>query len=653
MKGRQGLPVALVLATAAVVELALQCWRAFFPMAYHLVGSLGFALTPVVVLAVFAAPLLAWPAWRVAGAGRAAAVPGALAGALVVARLALQAGPTLATAAVAAVVALVAVTVALPAVTAHRFGPDALAAGTLVGLGLDVALRAWRVTDDVVWTQGWAGWLDPSLLIPAGLLLATVSALRGSPTRAAPLASWFVLLMPQLLLWSSLAFVGSSAGMAFSVVTGVTLLGVAAAMAALAWPRARVAWPWSAAVVLLVSFLMPRLDGWSVAAMAVVGTIATPLLVRELAVRARQRPFSAARQAGTAALGSVGMVGLLVLYPLHYEMPLPIDNGWLPALAVVLACLPLVRRGPTTPVSREFATASVLHGPALVTVTAGAVVLAGMTHLGVVGGSPAPGPDPALTHGSATDGELRVATYNLGQGQDATSGRLVLREMAAAIVALDADVVALQEVARGWPLTAMTDMDAWLRAQTDLTVVFTPAADRQFGNALGARVALREVAVLDLGQGGGAQRRSALRATLPQGWRVYGTHLQARNSASAEQTRLDQMGQIVEDWARAPRTIVAGDLNPRNERPAGAVSGPKRISNLEVFTDAGLVTTQSTRVCTEPTSNDNCSDYVFTSPDVQATVPNDVGEVDLSDHRPVLARLARRTAPRHPRRRRV
>ena len=157
---------------------------------------------------------------------------------------------------------------------------------------------------------------------------------------------------------------------------------------------------------------------------------------------------------------------------------------------------------------------------------------------------------------------------------------------------LDADVVALQEVARGWPLTSMTDMDAWLRAQTDLTIAYAPAADRQFGNALVARVPLSDVTTIDLGQGGGAQRRSALRAVLDDDMVVYGTHLQARNTPQAESTRLDQMRAIVDDWGDRPATVVAGDLNPRNEYVDASETPPKRISNLEVFIDAGLVTTQ-------------------------------------------------------------
>ncbi len=45
-----------------------------------------------------------------------------------------------------------------------------------------------------------------------------------------------------------------------------------------------------------------------------------------------------------------------------------------------------------------------------------------------------------------------------------------------------------------------------------------------------------------------------------------------------------------------------------------------------------------TELCTEPTSNDNCSDYIFVSPNLAASTATGVIDVDVSDHRPVLAR---------------
>jgi len=631
-----GLPVALVLAFAAVLELLLQSLRALFPLGYHLVGSLGFVLTPLVLVPVFAAPLLYPVVQRLAGTR----VTVLLVGGLVLARLVLQASPTLGLALIAAVVGLLAMTAVLAVAAGARFGPDVVAAGTLVGLGLDVALRAWRVTDDVVWSGGWQAWLDPSLLVPLVLLGVTLRSLkRGRPAVAASW-TWAVLLMPQLLLWTSLAFVSSSGAVPFAVATLALLLSVATAMAVLAARRARLPWPVSAAGVLVPAVAMPWTSGWAVLALAVLGTVATPLLLREAVARAQGRAWSPWRHGATAAGGFVVMFVLLLLYPLHYEIPLPVDNAWLPGVAVLLACLPLLRRPSDEVAAREFAVPSPVHRPAVAFVMVGSLVLAAMVHSGMVGGSPAPGPDPALTAEPADGSLTRVATFNIGQGQDAATGALAFREVTEAMLDLDADVVAVQEVPRGWPLSSMTDFDAWLHAHTDLTVAYTPAADPQFGNALVSRVPLADVSALDLGQGGGAQRRSAISATLPDGLLVYGMHLQARNSAAAEQTRLDQMQQVVDDWAGRPRTVLAGDLNPRNEYADETETPPKVVTNLQVWLEAGLVTTQPTTSCTEPTSNDNCSDYVFTSSDLEPLAPTRVRDVQVSDHRPVVATFA-------------
>lgn len=633
------LPVGLVLAFAAATELLLQALRAFFPLGYHLVGSLGFVLTPVVLLGVFLAPLLYPPLQRLLGANT---VP-ALAASLVVSRLLLQIAPTLGVAILAVAVGLLTMTAVFPQVSALALGPDVIAAGTLTALGLDVALRAWRVTDDVVWSTGLEAWLDPSLWAPALLLIATLPALRATGLTqghhpSAPVWSWFVLLMPVLLLWGSLAFIGSSGQMGLPTAVLVTLGSVAAAMVVLALPLARLPWPALAIGQLAVALTMPWVVGWPLAALAAAGVVLTPLLLREAAFHAGARQRGAMGHAVASAAAALTMFVLLLLYPLHYEIPLPMDNAWLPGVAVVLACLPLLGgRGEQAMLPREYALPSRLHVPGIAAAATAAVVLAGMVNVGTVAGSLAPGPDRTFDSQLAQPGVLRVATYNTGQGQDAATGGLAFHEVAAAIISLDADVVALQEVARGWPLTSMSDFAAWLRVHTGLEVYYVPAADRQFGNALVSRIPLEDVVEIPLGQGGGSQARSAVRALTQYGQTVYGMHLQARNSAAAEETRLDQMRRVLADWDGRPRTVLAGDLNPHNEYRDETETPPKEISNLEVLLGAGFRTSQPTKLCTEPTSNDNCSDYVMTTPDLELTRPNEILAVDVSDHRPVVA----------------
>jgi endonuclease/exonuclease/phosphatase family metal-dependent hydrolase len=70
---------------------------------------------------------------------------------------------------------------------------------------------------------------------------------------------------------------------------------------------------------------------------------------------------------------------------------------------------------------------------------------------------------------------VRLATYNLLHGLDLRRGTVDLDATAAAIAALDADVVAVQEVDRGLPRSGGVDQVAELAARLGGTGVFAPA----------------------------------------------------------------------------------------------------------------------------------------------------------------------------------
>ena len=123
---------------------------------------------------------------------------------------------------------------------------------------------------------------------------------------------------------------------------------------------------------------------------------------------------------------------------------------------------------------------------------------------------------------------------------------------------------------------------------------------------------------------------------------VIAVHLQHRNTAAGIDAREQQLEAVLERWGGEPRTIVLGDLNANNQRPPDGgpkvLVGPGQANTLQPLLDAGFVTTQPTEVCTMPTSNDNCSDYVFVTPDLAFADPVEVlEEADVGDHRPVRA----------------
>lgn len=70
---------------------------------------------------------------------------------------------------------------------------------------------------------------------------------------------------------------------------------------------------------------------------------------------------------------------------------------------------------------------------------------------------------------------MRVATYNLLHGISVKTGQIDLPAVADAVAALEADIVAVQEVDRGLPRTGHADQVADLAQRTGLHGVFGPA----------------------------------------------------------------------------------------------------------------------------------------------------------------------------------
>ena len=98
-------------------------------------------------------------------------------------------------------------------------------------------------------------------------------------------------------------------------------------------------------------------------------------------------------------------------------------------------------------------------------------------------------PPPETPPATRTAGPLRLMTYNLHQGFD-VDGRLDPAGLAEMIELEQPDVVALQEVSRGWLVTGGLDLHAWLRRRLGLAGRFAGTADPQWGNAVLSRLPL-------------------------------------------------------------------------------------------------------------------------------------------------------------------
>jgi endonuclease/exonuclease/phosphatase family metal-dependent hydrolase len=628
---------ALALVAVSTV-LTFEVLRTLYPLGYSLVGDLGFVVTPAVLALLFLSPLLAAPAARMSPAGSLVVAAGGLAAA----RLLLQvlAPPGLAVTAIAVVVTLPAFTLLVGRTLDMPNGAVAVALGVASGVGLDAALKGAYAAWDRVWQPGPGPVLVTSLLaatlVGAALWLRDQALTDGEPRRGrlARTACLTLLLMPTMLLHGSIGFVASSGRVGLASSTLVVAGGAALAVlvAGVIVPiRRRLIGAGAALALAAATWWSTSATGDAVLVVSVLAQVATAvLLVVVLTDEPRDpRAHRLLRTAGGATLGFMALFALTLLHPMHYEMPLPVTNQVLPVLAVALAALGLLA-------PRDAAAAPAVQWRAVAAPAVAVAGIAAIVSFGIV----------ATAHERADLVAARwpvtVGSLNVDQGAT-ESGVLDFDAVADTIALIDADVVALQEVGRGWPLSGMNDLALWLDHERGTNQYFAPAADQQFGNLLITRVNLANVRTLPLPRGGGSMDRSAIVATVPTGdgdLTLYAVHLQHRNSDASIAARAEELAVLLDEWSGAPRTILLGDLNANNQRaPDGGpklLVGPAQANTLQPLLDAGFTTTQPTQRCTLPTSNDNCSDYVLVSPDLlQSPSVEVLAPAPIGDHRPI------------------
>jgi endonuclease/exonuclease/phosphatase family metal-dependent hydrolase len=316
------------------------------------------------------------------------------------------------------------------------------------------------------------------------------------------------------------------------------------------------------------------------------------------------------------ALGFAAYAGSLVRLPfgLHAVM---LSSAALLAVSALLGTVRAARLGREPP------------SPVLVRVTAAmlalALVLAGVGSLRTVA-EVAPRDD---------DGTLRVVLANVHYGFD-VDGRQRALDVGDLLAGLDADLIALNEVDRGWLVSGAPDLLSTYAVATGMEAVFAPASDEVWGNALLTRLPVLEVQRTRLPRGRDPLVRSALTVVveLPDGspLGVIVTHLS--NVDRQGDTRLPQAQAIAAIVARLRErgipALVAGDLNARPGDP-----------ELEVLEDLEL---RRSLPATTPTFPDRAPrvqiDHVLAHPGLTIERASTLA-TGLSDHRFVSVILRR------------
>jgi endonuclease/exonuclease/phosphatase family metal-dependent hydrolase len=432
----------------------------------------------------------------------------------------------------------------------------ALATGIAAAIGLQLALGTW----DAYWRHDAVGWLVTSVVV-AGLGLAAWASRDPVPHPETTVRRLWVLgpvVGLAVMTSANPAFAASQSGVPLAVAGPV--IGVAWLMAA--WVTARLsstppiwarlgAWADALTLAALVAALMLTTDVLALLFLFVLPVVTVGVLAR--AVLPMERPVRIGRTAGTATLVGLGVILPLLVYQLDYDIPLGYPN-WLVLVSTgVVIALASVRRGASTESSPDRDAAQSTPRRATPLLAGAVVVVLAGTGIAVAAALDRPGvsPEPA---------ELTLVSWNLHYGVD-PAGDVDLEQIARTIAEQDPDVVALQELSRGWVMGGGADMATWLANRLGMHMSFAPAADRQFGNAILTRSPHDDVAVLALPYGAGPQNRSAISADVQVAGgpvRVTSIHLQHRESNTP--TRLDQLTALLAAEPGSP-SIVAGDFN--------------------------------------------------------------------------------------------
>jgi endonuclease/exonuclease/phosphatase family metal-dependent hydrolase len=191
----------------------------------------------------------------------------------------------------------------------------------------------------------------------------------------------------------------------------------------------------------------------------------------------------------------------------------------------------------------------------------------------------------------------------------------------------------LQEISRGWLIAGGLDVAEWLSRRLQMPYVYAPGHDYQFGNIIFTRRPIKDWSFTRLPLHNVPLGRGLIRAEIDLGdgksIDVINTHLSAYATSD---DRIPQVQKLLEVWNRAPRTVIAGDMNAHPEDSDIALFLQAGLVSAQDATNNGDLLTYSSAVPVERI------DWIFGSPDVRFgdfVIP----QTTASDHLPLAVNV--------------
>lgn len=511
--------------------------------------------------------------------------------------------------------------------TDGRMSAHGVMTGMVAGVAVSAALHTALGTVDLLWRDGASAWIGAT--VPAPLFAAlTIRILRAPAAPPKPTRHRTWLAVGPLFLLSGLYTANPAVAetVGGSHLAAAALAAVAVLSVALAAHPGRLTLdpllPLTVLLAALVTLWLAELLPGDVPGAPPAWTLAV-LTLGQLALAAcvgwaatHTTTTASTRRTGVlATAGLMGFAGMLFAFYAAYD--LHISNTYVPFAALLpLAVAVLPRSGsPAPPVPRHVL-------PVAVVTTVLTLVVTALL----------PPPRPAASAPITDTDTLRVAAYNVRMGFG-VDGRLSTAEQAEVLRGLDAEVIALSEVDRGWLLNGSHDGLSMLAGHLGMTAYWGPADGPFWGDALLTDLPVDHVRGHTLPDSGptGAQ---ALEVTLD--WSgtevtVFSTHLQPRGHDADDPSARAQLDALMEivgaAHERGGPVVVAGDLNLEPEElPRGGLLH-------DAFADVRPFPTM-----VAATRSDQQIDHILTTGELTASDPANP-DVPYSDHRPVAVTL--------------
>ncbi len=239
-------------------------------------------------------------------------------------------------------------------------------------------------------------------------------------------------------------------------------------------------------------------------------------------------------------------------------------------------------------------------------------------------------PPPALERDPAA---LTVMSYNIHHGFN-DAGLPGMQRTANDIAGLNPDVVAIQEIGRGWTMLGGNDLVGYLRWRfPDYQVHFTGSNGQLWGNAIMSRLPIEaaggdsfagEPGIFKYGWAGAVLNLSGNRL-----W-FYSVHVTADMEGPMGDARVAQVEELQHLVGATSPVIVAGDFNAHAEDP------PMRIFS-QSFTDLGAAAGLARKATWPALLPSERIDYIFGRgvTAFNGSIPG----TTASDHLPVLLQV--------------